>query len=69
MSQYFPEPYERSNGNVKVKLDLSNYAMKANLKRPTGVDTSMLASRKYLNSLKIKEGNLDVDKLDTIPTV
>ena len=29
MSQYFPEPYERFGGNVKVKLDLSNYATKA----------------------------------------
>ena len=32
MSQYFPEPYNRFGGNVKVELDLSNYAAKTNLK-------------------------------------
>ena len=31
MSQYFPEPYEHSGGNVKVELDLSNYAKTAEL--------------------------------------
>ena len=31
MSQYFPQPYEHSNGNVKVELDLSSYATKADL--------------------------------------
>ena len=32
MSQYFPEPYDCTGGNVKVELDLSNYAKKADLK-------------------------------------
>ena len=32
MSQYFPKPYDRFGRGVKVKLDSSNYATKADLK-------------------------------------
>ena len=39
MSQYFPKPYE------PFKVDLSNYAKKADLKNATGVDTSKLAAK------------------------
>ena len=39
MSEYFPEP-KYVVANVKVELDLSNYAIKANFKNATGVDTS-----------------------------
>ena len=28
MSQYFPPLYNNSSGNIKVELDLSNYATK-----------------------------------------
>ena len=45
MIQYFPESYERSTGNVKTELDLSNYAKKADLKGTTGIDTSTLPSK------------------------
>ena len=38
IKEYFPET-KSSEGKVKVKLDLSNYATKANLKNATGVDT------------------------------
>ena len=42
MSEYFPEP--KSLGRiVKVELDLSNYATKADLKNVAGVDTSKFA--------------------------
>ena len=34
-----------SDRNVKIKLDLSNYARKAYLKGATGIDTSTLASK------------------------
>ena len=40
MSQYFPKLYEHSSGNVKVELDLVNYATKIDLKGRTSVDTS-----------------------------
>ena len=39
MSEYFPKP-ESLGANVKVELDLSNYATKSDLKNATGVDTS-----------------------------
>ena len=67
MRQYFPEPYERSGYNVKVELYLSNYATKGNLNGVTGIDTSKLASRTDLTSLKTKVDDLDVDKLKTVP--
>ena len=40
MSQYFPKRFEYSGGNIKVELNLSNYARKAVSKVATGVDTS-----------------------------
>ena len=66
MSQYFPEPYECSDGNVKVEFDLFNYAPKADLKGVTAIDTSRL-SETDLTSMKTKLHNLDVDKLSTVP--
>ena len=50
--------------NVKVELDLSNYATKADLKNTTGVDTSKFAKKIDLESLKS-----EVDKLEKLPTV
>ena len=32
MSQYFPKPYEPFGGDIKVEVDLSNYATKADIK-------------------------------------
>ena len=32
MRQYFPKPYKNFGGNVKVELELSNYATKTDLK-------------------------------------
>ena len=40
MSQYFPEPYEPFGGDINVKVDLSNYATKTDLKNVTNVDVS-----------------------------
>ena len=44
MSEYFPKP-NSLGANVKVELDLSNYATKADLKGATGVDASDFASK------------------------
>ena len=52
MSQYFPELYGRSGGNVKVELDLSKYATKTDWRGATGIDISTLTSRADLTSLK-----------------
>ena len=32
MSQYFPKPYDAFNGDINVKVDLSNYATNADIK-------------------------------------
>ena len=42
MSEYFPKP-NSVEANVKVELDFSNYATKADLKDATGVDGSDFA--------------------------
>ena len=43
MSQYFPKPYEPFGGNISVKVDLSNYTAKADIKNISHVDTSSFA--------------------------
>ena len=43
MSQYFPKPFRNVGGNINVKVDLSNYATKADLKNVTHSDTSSFA--------------------------
>ena len=52
MSQYFPKPYEPFGGDINVKVDLSNYATKADLKNATGVDTSKFAKKVDVAGLK-----------------
>ena len=44
MSEYFLEP-KSLRGRVKVELGLANYAIKADLKAATGVDTSNFAKK------------------------
>ena len=41
---YYP-PYKSSSNNVKVELDLTNYATKTNLKNITHVDVSSFARK------------------------
>ena len=43
MSQYFLKPYKPFGEDINVKVDLSNYATKSDLKNPTGIDTYKLA--------------------------
>ena len=65
-SQYFP-PYNNSSGNIKVELDLSNYATKDDVKNNTHVDVSSYASKTNLAALKTEVDKIDVDKLKTVP--
>ena len=53
---------------MKVELDLSNYATKADLKNATSVDTSKFAKEVDLTSLKSNVGILDVVKLENVPS-
>ena len=52
---------------IKVKIDLSNYATKADLKNVTHVDTSSFALKTNLASLKTEVDKLDIDKLKPVP--
>ena len=54
--------------NVKVELELSNYATKADLKNATGVDTSDFAKKTDLAYLKSHVEKLDIDKLKHVPS-
>ena len=63
MSQYFPKPFRSFGGNINVKVDLSNYATKTDLKNVTHVDTSRFALKTNLASLKTEVDKLDIDKL------
>ena len=53
MSQYFP-PYNNSSENIKVELDLSNYARKTDIKDITHIDASGFGSKTNLAALKLK---------------
>ena len=53
---------------MKVELDLSNFATKADLKNATGVDTSTFAKKVDLANLKSNVDKLDIDKLKNVPT-
>ena len=68
MSQYFPKPYEPFGGDINVKVDLSNYATKADIKNISHVDTSSFALKTNLTNLKTEVDKLDIDKLVPVPT-
>ena len=48
MSQYFPKPYEPVGGDINVKIDLSNYATKEDIKNISHVDKSNFALKSNL---------------------
>ena len=59
MSQYFPKPFRSFRENNKVKLELSNYETKTDLKN---------VIKFFLASLKIEVDKLDIEqKLVPIP--
>ena len=63
MSQYFPKTYEPFGGDINVKVDLSFYTAKADIKIFSHVDTSSFALKRNLANLKTKVDKLDIDKL------
>ena len=68
MSQYFSKPYEPFGGDINVKVDLSNYVTKADVKNIIHVDTSSFALKTNLVNLKTEVDKLDIDKLVPVPT-
>ena len=67
MSQYFRKPHERCGRNVKGELDLTKYATKSELKGATGNDSSRLAAKSDLTSLKTQVDKIYADELKALP--
>ena len=67
MRQYFLQLFKSFGGNINVKVDLSSYATKTDLKHVTLVDTSTFALQKDLAIWKTEVDDLDIDKLVPVP--
>ena len=68
MSQYLPKTFNsRFGDSVTVKIDLSNYSTKTDLKYLTHVDTSSFALKTNLANLKTEVDKLDIDKSVPVP--
>ena len=69
MGRYFSKPFNSNFGYIiKVKIDLSNYATKADIKNISHVDTWSFVLKTNLASLKTVD-KLDIDKLVPIPVL
>ena len=67
MSLYFPKPNKLFGGDINVKINLSNYATKKDIKNITHVDTSSFALKTNVANLKTEVDKLDIDKLRGLP--
>ena len=68
MTQYFPKLLNAHSGDsIKVKIDLSNYATKTDIRNISHVDISSFAPKTNLANLKTEVDKLDIDKLVSIP--
>ena len=67
MSQYFPKPFRNFGGNINARVDLSNYATKADRKNVSHFDTPSFALKSHLASLKTEVDKLDIGKLVPVP--
>ena len=67
MSNYFRRRYKRFDGDISVKIDLSNYATKTDLKNVSHVDIRSFALNSNLASLKTEVDKIDAEKLKTVP--
>ena len=66
MSEYFPKPQSHEK-KIKVKIDLSKYGTKEDIKNITNVDTSSFTLKTNFSSLKTEVDKLDIDKLVPVP--
>ena len=66
MGECFPKPSIHEK-NIKVNIDLTDYATKADIKNITHVATSNFALKTNLSSLKTEVDKLNIDKLVPIP--
>ena len=67
MCQYFLKPYEPFGGDINVRVDLSNYATKTDIKYILHVNTSRFALKSNLANLEREIKNLDINKLVPVP--
>ena len=67
MSQYFSKPYEPFGGDINVKVDLSNFATKTDLKNISHVDAISSALKSNLASLKTEVDKSDIAKSTPVP--
>ena len=67
ISQYFSKLVEPFGGAVNVKVELSNYAVKTDIKNISRVDTSSFALKSTLVSLKTEVDKLNTGKLVPVP--
>ena len=66
--QYFSKPFNSHfDDSIKVKIDLSNYATKRDIKNISHVDSSSFALKTNLASLNTEVDKLDINKLKPIP--
>ena len=67
MRQYFPKPYEPFGGDIDVKVDLSNYGTKTDLRNVSHIDVRSFALKSNLANLKTEVDKIDADKLKAVP--
>ena len=67
MSKFVPKSYRSFGRTINVKLDLSNYVTKSDIKNISHVDTSTFALKTNLANLKTEVDKLDIDKLIPVP--
>ena len=60
--------YKSFGRSINVKVDLSNYGRKTDIKSISHVDTSRFALKTNLATLKTEVDQLDIDKLVPVPT-
>ena len=63
----FPNAYKPFGRNINVKVDLSVYATKADIKNISYVNTSSFALKTKLANLKTEVDQLDIDQLVPVP--
>ena len=68
MSEYFPKPYKSFREDIKIRVNLSNYATKADIKNIAHVDISNFVLKTNLANLKTEVDKLDINKLVPVPT-
>ena len=63
MSLYFPKPHEPFCGDIRVKVNISNYATKADIENIAHIDTSSFELKSNLANLETEVDKLHIDKL------